>query len=68
MRFSERLQLLDIDYEHAGRHDIVQRRAAVAKGGFNTLNDEPGPTMLPKHATAVMPDIWMVLPIRAARA
>ena len=67
MRFLERLQLLDIEYEHAGRHDIVQRRAAVAKGGLNTVKDEPGPTTLPKQATAVMPEIWMVFPIRAAR-
>lgn len=55
MRFSECLPLLDIDYEHAGRHGIAQRLAAVAKGGFNTLKDEPRPTTLPKQATAVMP-------------
>ena len=42
--------------------------AAVAKGGLNTLKDEPGPTKLPKQATAVMPEIWAVFPIRAARA
>ena len=68
MRFSERLPLLVIDYEHPGRQDIVQLCAAVAKGGLNTLKDEPGPTTLPKQATAVMPEIWMVSPIRAARA
>ena len=68
MRFSDRLPLLDIDYEHPGRKYIVQRRAAVAKGDLNTLKDEPGPPTLPKQATAVMPEIWMVSPIRAARA
>ena len=40
----------------------------VAKGGLNTLKDEPGPTKLPKQATAVIPEIWAVFPIRAARA
>ena len=52
--------------EHTGRSTSFS--AAVAKGGLNTLKGEPGPTKLPKQATAVMPEIWMVFPIRAARA